>query len=69
MCEFCTVDFEDAFHTIRIREEDRGIAVFKTLDGWAVFDRLCCGMAAAPLVASVIRGCPGLSTLNLVKHS
>ena len=48
--ELCTVDFEDAFHTIRLREQDRGVMAFKTDKGWAVFDRLCCGMAAAPLV-------------------
>ncbi len=48
--EFATVDLEDAFHTVCLREEDREIAIFKTLRGWAVFSRLCCGMAAAPLV-------------------
>jgi hypothetical protein len=48
--EVCTVDFEDAFHTLRLREADRGVMAFRTLEGWAVFDRLCCGMAAAPLV-------------------
>ena len=50
MYEFSTVDFEDAFHMVCLREEDREIAIFKALDGWAVFSRLWSGMAAAPLV-------------------
>ncbi len=50
MYEFATVDFEDAFHTVHLQEGDREIAIFKTSTGWAVFSRLCCGMAAAPLV-------------------
>ncbi|CAK0835747.1 unnamed protein product [Prorocentrum cordatum] len=48
--ELCTVDFEDAFHTLSLRAADRGKMVFKTAAGWAVFRRLCCGMASAPLV-------------------
>ena len=48
--EFATVDFEDAFHTLKLKEEDRGAMAFRTLNGWAVFRRLCCGMAGAPLV-------------------
>ena len=48
--ELCTLDFEDAFHTLLLREPDRGVLVFKTTSGWAAFRRLCCGMAAAPLV-------------------
>jgi hypothetical protein len=50
MYEFATVDFEDAFHTVCLREGDREMAIFRTANGWAVFSRLCCGMAAAPLV-------------------
>jgi hypothetical protein len=49
-CELATVDFEDAFHTLELKEEDRGMMAFKTLKGWAVFCRLCCGMAGAPMV-------------------
>ena len=41
------VDFEDAFRTLAIREQDRGVVAIRTHDGWAVFKRLCCGMAAA----------------------
>ena len=48
--DLAVVDFEDAFHTLAIKEEDRGVMAIRTLDGWAVFRRLCCGMAAAPLV-------------------
>jgi hypothetical protein len=48
--DLATVDFEDAFHTILLREADRGVMAFKTLKGWAVFTRLCCGMAGAPIV-------------------
>ncbi|CAK0849002.1 unnamed protein product [Prorocentrum cordatum] len=48
--ELCTVDFEGAFHTLSLRAADWGKMVFKTAVGWAVFRRLCCGMASAPLV-------------------
>ena len=48
--EMTVVDFEDVFHTLSLREEDRGIMAIRTCTGWAVFQRLCCGMAAAPLV-------------------
>jgi hypothetical protein len=48
--EIAVVDFEDAFHQLALREEDRGVMAIKTLHGWAVFRKLCCGMAAAPLV-------------------
>ena len=48
--ELAVVDFEDAFHTLSLRERDRGVMAIRTLNGWAVFRRLCCGMAAAPLV-------------------
>ena len=48
--EVCVVDFEDAFHTIALKEEHRGVMAIRTLEGWAVFRRLCCGMAAAPLI-------------------
>ena len=48
--EICFVDFEGAFHTLAIREEDRGAMAIRTLEGWAIFRRLCCGMAAAPFV-------------------
>ena len=43
-------DFEDAFHTLAIREQDRGVMAIRTHEGWAVSRRLCCGLAAAPLV-------------------
>jgi hypothetical protein len=49
-CELAVVDFEDAFHTLLLKEEDRGVMAFRTLTGWAVFTRLCCGMAGAPMV-------------------
>jgi hypothetical protein len=49
-CELAAVDFEDAFHTLLLKEEDRGVMAFRTLSGWAVFSRLCCGMAGAPMV-------------------
>ena len=52
MYEICTVDFEDAFHTLHLKERDRGTMVFRTREGWAFFSRLCCGMAAAPLLWS-----------------
>ncbi|CAK0840856.1 unnamed protein product, partial [Prorocentrum cordatum] len=45
--ELCTVDFEDAFHTLSLRAADRGKMVFKTAAGWAVFRRLCCGLGQA----------------------
>jgi hypothetical protein len=48
--ELCTVDFEDAFHTLPLKEQDRGVMAFQTLTGWAVFGVLCCGMAGAPLI-------------------
>ena len=48
--EIAVVDFEDAFHTLALREEDRGGMAIRTVGGWAVFRRLCCGMAAAPLI-------------------
>ncbi|CAK0867373.1 unnamed protein product, partial [Prorocentrum cordatum] len=48
--EVCVMVFEDAFHMLAIREEDRGAMAVRTLEGWAVFRRLCCGIAAAPLV-------------------
>ncbi len=48
--ELATLDFEDAFHTLSLREEDRANMVFKTGSGWAAFSRLCCGMASAPLI-------------------
>jgi hypothetical protein len=48
--ELATVDFEDAFHTLLLKEQDRGVMAFRTLTGWAVFSRLCCGMAGAPMV-------------------
>jgi hypothetical protein len=48
--ELATVDFEDAFHTLMLKEQDRGVMAFRTLSGWAVFSRLCCGMAGAPMV-------------------
>ena len=50
MYEICTVDFEDAFRTLHLEELDGGMMVFRTREGWAVFSRLCCGMAAAPLL-------------------
>ena len=43
-------DFEDAFHTLAIREQDRGVMAIRTHEGWAVSRRLCCGLAAALLV-------------------
>jgi len=48
--DISVVDFEDAFHTLSLKEIDRGVMAIKTVSGWAVFRRLCCGMAAAPLV-------------------
>jgi hypothetical protein len=48
--ELATVDFEDAFHTLELKEEDRGVMAFRTLTGWGVFNVLCCGMAGAPMV-------------------
>ena len=48
--ELAVVDFEDAFHTLALKESDRGVMTIRTVNGWAVFRRLCCGMAAAPLV-------------------
>ena len=48
--DLSVVDFEDAFRTLAIREQDRGVMAIRTHEGWAVFKRLCCGMAAAQLV-------------------
>ena len=48
--EVCAVDFEDAFRVLALGEGDRGAVAFRALSGWAVFRRLCSGMAAAPLV-------------------
>ena len=47
--DLSVVDFEDAFHTLAIREQDRGVMAISTHEGCAVFRRLCCGVAAAPL--------------------
>jgi len=48
--ELLTLDFADAFYTLWLRPSDRGSLVFKVADGWAVFNRLCFGMAGAPLI-------------------
>ena len=48
--EISVVDFEDAFDTLAIRAQDRGVMAIRSVTGWAVFRRLWCGMAAAPLV-------------------
>ena len=44
------VDVEDVFHTLAIREQDRGVMAICTYEDSAVFRRLRCGMAAALLV-------------------
>ena len=38
--EFLTIDFSDAFYTLWLEAQAKGIA-FKTMEGWAVFLRLC----------------------------
>ena len=48
--ELLTLDFADAFYTLWLRPSDRGALAFKVSDGWAVFNRLCFGMAGAPLI-------------------
>ncbi len=48
--ELVTLDFTDAFYTLWLQKDARGSLAFRTLDGWAVFMRLCFGMAGAPLV-------------------
>jgi len=48
--ELLTLDFADAFYTLWLRPSDRGSLVFQVADGWAVFNRLCFGMAGAPLI-------------------
>jgi len=48
--ELFTMDFTDAFYTLWLREADRGSLVFRVAEGWAVFRRLCFGMAGAPLI-------------------
>ena len=48
--ELYTLDFADAFYTIWLRQADRGSLVFKVSHGWAVFNRLCFGMAGAALI-------------------
>ena len=45
-----TIDFTDAFYTLHLDPAARGRLAFRTLAGWAVFVRLCFGMAGAPLV-------------------
>jgi hypothetical protein len=44
------LDFTDAFYTLWLQKQARGGFAFRTLDGWAVFRRLCFGMAGAPLI-------------------
>ena len=48
--ELLTLDFADAFYTLWLRPSDRGSLVFQVADGRAVFNRLCFGMAGAPLI-------------------
>ena len=48
--ELVTLDFADAFYTLWLQDSERGSMIFKTLSGWAVFQRVCFGMAAAPLL-------------------
>lgn len=48
--ELMTMDFTDAFYTLWLEWEALGDLAFRTLDGWAIFLRLCFGMAGAPLV-------------------
>ena len=43
------MDFADARHTLALRGEGRGGMATRTVVGWAVSRRPCCGMAAAPL--------------------
>ena len=35
--DLSVVDFEDTFHTLAIREQDRGIMATRTHEGWVVF--------------------------------
>ena len=44
------VDFSDAFDLLRACPAERGWLVFRCAKGWAVFKRICFGMAAAPLL-------------------
>jgi hypothetical protein len=50
MVEMVTMVFSDAFYTLWLKEASLGKLAFKTLQGWAVFSRLCFGMSGAPLI-------------------
>ena len=44
------VDFSDAFYLLHACPAERGWLVFRCAKGWAVFKRICFGMATAPLL-------------------
>ena len=48
--ELGVIDFSDAFYTLWVKEQERGLLVIRTLIGWAVFLRICFGLASAPLL-------------------
>ena len=44
------IDFSDAFYLIHAAPDERGWLTFSCSKGWAVFQRICFGMATAPLI-------------------